>query len=357
MRQLYQNKVTIHILGWAVFILAPFLLSPGPGFRNLIEPEMVTSSLIRNFSLMGLFYFNLFYLTPVFLKNNGTGVFILTLLALVILISFTNWWVHETFTGHFDFRPERMPPPGGFGPRPNRPPPMLPGPVFTNFLITVIVAITSTTIVMWNDWTKARAEEQERTLQKVASELAVLKLQISPHFLFNTLNNIRWLVRSKSDQAETAVIKLSQLLRYILYQTNHEKVSIGKEVEHLKDFISLQQMRLTNEQAMVFSCSIDHDDNLIVPLLFIPIIENFFKYGDFTTSFQNKIDLKLNNGILLFRTENAIVTQPENKTNGESGIGLANVKKRLALNYPDKSLLKVSESDGIFKLEMELILT
>src|SRR6478609_3852531 len=355
MQQLYQNKVTIHILGWAAFILAPFLLSPGPGFRNLIEPEMVASSLIRNFSLMGLFYLNLFYLTPVFLKNNGTKVFILTLLALVALISFTNWWVHETFTGHFDFRPGRMPPPGGLGPRPNRPPPMLPGPVFTNFLITFIVAITSTTIVMWNDWTKARAEEQERTLQKVASELAILKLQVSPHFLFNTLNNIRWLVRSKSDKAEEAVIKLSQLLRYILYQTNHDKVPVGKEIEHLKDFVSLQQMRLTNEQSMAFSCTIDKEDNLIVPLLFIPIIENFFKYGDFNTSFQNKIDLKLSNGMLVFRTENAIVTQTDKKTNEESGIGLANVRKRLALNYPDKSLLKVSESAGIFKLEMEII--
>lgn len=353
MKPFYRNKVSIHILGWVIFMLSPFLLSPGPGFRNLIEPEMVTSSLIRNLSLMGLFYFNLFYLTPVFLKNNGTRIFMLTLLTLVVIISFTNWWVHESFTGHFNFRPERMSPPhGDFDPGP---PPMLAGPVFTSFLITMIVAITSTTVVMWNDWTKARAEEQERALQKVASELAVLKLQISPHFLFNTLNNIRWLVRSKSDEAETAVMKLSQLLRYILYQTNHDKVPLGKEIEHLKDFVSLQQMRLTNDQSMAFSCTIDREDNLIVPLLFIPLIENFFKHGDFNTPFQNKIDIKLRDGILRFTTENAIIKKVEEKATEESGIGLTNVKKRLALHYPDKSMLKFSEGK-IFTVELELIL-
>ena len=357
MQPFYKSKVTIHILGWAIFILAPFLLSPGPGFRNLIEPEMVTSSLLRNLLLMGLFYFNLFYLTPVFLKNNDTGIFILSLLTIVLIISFTNWWVHESFTGHFDFNRERMPPPDNeFRPGRNRPPPMLAGPVFTSFLITIIVAITSTTIVMWNDWMKARADEQERALQKVASELAVLKLQISPHFLFNTLNNIRWLVRSKSDQAETAVIKLSQLLRYILYQTNQDKVPLIKEIENLKDFIGLQQMRLNNDQSVTFSSTIDKEDYKIVPLLFIPLIENFFKHSDFNSSFENKIVLTLTDGILIFKTENVVLKKLEEKSNEESGIGPTNVKKRLALHYPDKNMLKFSEKEGIFKLELELIL-
>ncbi len=357
MKQFYRNTTAIHILGWAIFILVPFLLSPGPAVRHLTEPEMLASSAVRNISLMALFYFNLLYLTPTFLKKNNAGALILILLAIVVVIGMTNWWVHDSLTGDFNFRHDRMPPPDDFGPGFDRPRPLLPGPVITSFLTTVIVAITSTTLVMWNNWTSTREQEQERTLQKVASELAVLKLQISPHFLFNTLNNIRWLVRSKSDQAEAAVMKLSQLLRYILYQTNADKVSLRKEIEHLNDFVSLQQLRLANDQSITFSVKVDRDDYQIVPLLFIPIIENFFKYGDFTISYDNKIDLQVNNGVLRFKTENAILKLAEEKANGESGIGLTNVKKRLALHYPDKGALKYSEKDGVFKLELELILT
>src|SRR6185369_13982184 len=146
----------------------------------------------------------------------------------------------------------------------------LSGPLFSSFLLTIMIASISTSIVLWNDWVKVQAEEQERAFQKLASELAVLKLQISPHFLFNTLNNIRWLVRSKSDQAEEAVMKLSQLLRYILYQTSQEKIELEKEIQHLKDYVSLQQMRLTEHQNIIFSYAADASNKTIVPLLFIP---------------------------------------------------------------------------------------
>src|SRR6185369_11333564 len=104
----------------------------------------------------------------------------------------------------------------------------------------------SSLLVFWEEWNKVQLEKQEQELQRVAAELTALKLQISPHFLFNTLNNIRWLVRSKSDVAEEAVVKLSQLLRYILYQTGNERVNLEKEVEHLKDFVELQKMRIVN---------------------------------------------------------------------------------------------------------------
>ena len=107
---------------------------------------------------------------------------------------------------------------------------MLASPYFSSLLITALVATASTLLVLWNNWIKAKEDEQERTLQKVAAELSMLKLQISPHFLFNTLNNIRWLVRSKSDNAEPALLKLSQLLRYILYQADANFVSLDKEI-------------------------------------------------------------------------------------------------------------------------------
>lgn len=359
MRSSDRNKFWLHILGWLIFFATPFFFSPGPIFSNLLHGDNLTSLLLRNLVLMTLFYGNLFYLTPILLRSKGTGVFILVMAVLVVGVSLFNLWIHESFTGNFELRPEPTPPfnPGNFGPPPNQPGPrpFFAGPFFSGFLVTMIIATMSTLIVMWEDWSRAHEAEQERALQRVASELAVLKLQISPHFLFNTLNNIRWLIRSHSGQAEEAVMKLSHLLRYMLYQTDHDRVPLDNEIDHLKDFISLQQMRLTENQSVVFSCTVDQPGHQIVPLLFIPLIENFFKYGDFGPSHKNQIYIQVNNGRLVFTTEN-VISQDTEKPGGESGIGLANVKKRLALHYPDKSLFTHAKSGSVFTVRLEILL-
>jgi len=170
------------------------------------------------------------------------------------------------------------------------------------------------------------------------------------------LNNIRWLVRSKSDQAEPAIVKLSQLLRYILYHTQPETVPLDKEVEHIKDYVSLQQMRLTNDQSLSFTYSGSLQGKKIVPLLFIPIIENVFKHGEFTDAFKSEIQLVVEDDRVLFKAINLISQNVEEKDERESGIGLANVKKRLALHYPAKHILTFSKDNGIFKLKLEIIL-
>jgi hypothetical protein len=322
---------------------------------GLSDIPNLESMVIRNLLLMILFYLNLLYFTPVVLKKSGVGAFLLVLVPIVLAVSFVNWQIHH-------FLAESLgPPPGDFGPGgfrggPGfRRPVMMASALFASLLVTVIVTSLSTSIVLWNDWVKAKAEEQDRAFQRVASELAVLKLQISPHFLFNTLNNIRWLVRSKSDQAEEAVMKLSQLLRYILYQTNQEKISLDKELDNLQDYVVLQQMRLTEQQNLMYSVVGDPSGKFIAPLLFIPLVENVFKYGDFNKPFQNRIAIRIDRDHLNISTENRVLKVATQKTE-ESGIGLSNVKKRLLLHYPDKHILHYSEKDSVFKLELELIL-
>jgi LytS/YehU family sensor histidine kinase len=152
------------------------------------------------------------------------------------------------------------------------------------------------------------------------------------------------------------VIKLSQLLRYILYQTDRDTVPLGKEVEHLKDYIELQQMRLENNRSVRFICEGETNGKLIVPLLFIPIVENFFKHGDFSTRVVNELQLQVRGSLLIFRTVNVVLRNPENKEQNDSGIGLGNVRRRLALHYPDKHMLRYSEQENIFTLEMEILL-
>lgn len=352
-----KNRFIIHIAGWIIFFVAPLLFSPPNEFvSNIQDTTNLESMVIRNFILVGLFYLNLLYLSPVLLKKRGIGIFLLVLISATILVSLVNWQIHHAFSDRFRPELERGPMPNlGFGPP--RPEPMsIAGPLFSSFLITIMVVSISTSIVLWEDWVKARAEEQERAFQKVASELAVLKLQISPHFLFNTLNNIRWLVRSKSDQAEEAVMKLSQLLRYILYQTDQDKISLTKEIDNLRDYITLQQMRLSTQQNLSFCLEGEAGDRRIVPLLFIPLIENFFKYGDFDNHYVNKVKLVVNGDHLVFHTENKILKQAKEGNKEDSGIGLANVKKRLQLHYPDQHVLTSCEKDGIFNLSLEILL-
>ncbi|NOT77350.1 MAG: sensor histidine kinase [Cyclobacteriaceae bacterium] len=369
-QSIFKSSILFHVAGWIIFFIAPLLLSPPNEFESILtDTGTLESMLIRNLVLMGLFYFNLLFLAPVVLKNNSIGVFLFILIAFIIGVSLLNLKIHHFFSEDFGdpFRqgPPPEPPNGDFGPGgdPNMSsgrrfrPMMFPGPLFSSFLITIIIVSISTSLVLWKDWVKAKATEQERAFQKLASELAVLKLQISPHFLFNTLNNIRWLVRSKSDQAEEAVIKLSQLLRYILYQTDLEKVALEKEIQNLKDYISLQQMRLTEHQSIQYFFQEDSGNKSIVPLLFIPLVENVFKYGDFAGSFQNKIELTVSKDLLTFQTENLILKTLPVVNKQESGIGLTNVKKRLMLHYQDKHSLVSSEANGIFRLKLEIILT
>ena len=334
-------RLPIHLIGWAIFFAAPILLSPR-GLTDFLQSEAVWPMLLRDFLLVGFFYLNLYYLTPVTLKKNGIVPFLLAIVLAIVVITLVSDWIHMLYD-----RPPGPPP------SPPRRPMPLGGPLLTSFLVTAMIASVSSSIAFWNEWNKTREEEQERALQKVASELAVLKLQVSPHFLFNTLNNIRWLIRSRSDRAEEAVVKLSQLLRYILYQTNDEKVSLEREVENLEDLVSLQKMRLVNEDLVEFTIKGDLTNKTITPLLFIPLVENFFKHGDFEQGYPSRITIEIADNRLVFKTENAVL---EKSTVPDSGIGVANVRKRLALHYPNRHLFRVSENGNIYKVEMEVLL-
>jgi hypothetical protein len=349
-------KILFHVLGWCLFFLAPVILSPGPLFHRVSSTEMM-SLIVRSLTLMIYFYANLLYITPVFLKRRGAVAFTIITVALIIAISYINSSFHQFYVEGRGMGPPLIENEGGgfrpFGPPPDGGPPMMfASPTFSSILITSLVAIISSMLVFWQEWDKVQAEKQEQALQRVAAELTALKLQISPHFLFNTLNNIRWLVRSKSEMAEDAVVKLSHLLRYILYQTDKEKVDLEQELNHLKDFIELQKMRIENEGGVELQMEGDLSEKQIVPLLLLPLVENFFKHADFSGAFKNKIGITVNSESLIFKTENKIIQAEE----GEKGIGLNNVIKRLQLHYPNRHLLRYFEKENVFFLQLELIL-
>lgn len=187
------------------------------------------------------------------------------------------------------------------------------------------------------------------------SELSALKAQINPHFLFNNLNTI-YSMASQNDRRTTDVIlKLSDFLRYVLYDTSSERIPLEKEVEMIKTYVGLQKERINAEITTIqLEISGNFSGVEIAPLLLLPLAENCFKHGVGRDSGYIHITIGYNNQQLVFKTENNIALRERAETNENGGIGIQNVEKRLKLIYPNLYSLEYGESEGIFRLEMKI---
>lgn len=193
----------------------------------------------------------------------------------------------------------------------------------------------------------------ELASQNQTSELALLRTQVNPHFLFNTLNNIYSLVYQKSPTAPDAVVKLSDIMRYMLYDAVSEKVLLEKEINYLKSFIELQLLRIKNKDFISFEVTGDVNGKLIAPMLLIPFIENAFKHGDKSATNPGiTIKLECNQKGIIFEVQNRKNISAMKDESG--GIGLNNVKRRLDLIYPQRYDLEIIEIDERFSVKLEI---
>ena len=197
---------------------------------------------------------------------------------------------------------------------------------------------------------------KERETENLKTELSFLRSQVSPHFMFNIMNNMVALARKKSDLLEPSLIKLSSLLRYMLYETD-EKVSLQKEVEYLQSYIDLQRQRFGNN-LKIKACMERLDGNYeIEPMLLIPFVENAFKHG--TGLIENPeidIELKVEKNILSFSVRNTFDDVGSEMKDKSSGIGLGNVQRRLALLYQDKHSLLITKQNNWFVASLQIVL-
>jgi sensor histidine kinase YesM len=195
---------------------------------------------------------------------------------------------------------------------------------------------------------------KEREHEKLKSELSFLRSQVSPHFMFNILNSLASLARKKSDALESAIIQLSQLMRYSLYHTD-KKVTLEQEAEYLGNYIELQRMRFGSTIAMHYHVNIERKDLTVEPMLLIPFVENAFKHG--VGMIQNpviNVRLEASSYGINFSVRNKF--NPAEKTKDpSSGIGLQNVTRRLDLLYKDLYSLKTYSQDDWFIVELKLI--
>ena len=220
---------------------------------------------------------------------------------------------------------------------------------------TFVNSIYAVLIYILIEWIKSMKQQAELISQKQTSELALLRSQVSPHFLFNTLNNIDSLIARDPDKASESVIKLSEIMRYMIYDTSSDNVPVSKEIEYLESYISLQRLRLKDPEYISFKINNPQSSKPIAPMIFVSFIENAFKHG-----FKQMpspgiiISLDVQENSIFFSCINYYKKDETVIKDKTSGIGLANVKRRLELIYPNKHTLKISNENNIFTVQLTL---
>jgi LytS/YehU family sensor histidine kinase len=213
------------------------------------------------------------------------------------------------------------------------------------YLLTIGI---STSVSSVQKWQKDENLRRELDQQRINTELSFLKAQINPHFFFNTLNNIYALTNLDIKKSQEALLKLSRMMRYVLYENQKDQTLLSKEINFIKDYIELMKMRLSEKVKLDIQISELKEDLVIAPMLLLPFLENSFKHG-ISSQYESTILIKLEvmGDTLFFETKNHIFPiHPESPEARENGIGLVNTQRRLALLYPEKHRLKFGKDQS-----------
>ncbi len=225
--------------------------------------------------------------------------------------------------------------------------------ILQHVMISLFIAIFVGMLKFAEDWLELEAKRKELENEKLTAELTFLKAQINPHFLFNTLNNLYSLAFMNSPNTTEVIAKLSQMMRYMIYDSNHEKVLLSKEIEYIENYIDLEKLRLNNQIPIHFEVSGEVNQVKIVPLILITFLENAFKHGvsNNATDAYILVKLSVENQELIYTVENSKLTKNNHE---KSGIGLQNVKRRLDLSYSNKHHLEVQDEEKSYKIRLTL---
>ncbi len=330
-------KVFIHVLVWLILIVMPYILNKyrledmGTVFSGL-EQKFVRLDLIMYVYWIGIYYFNSLVLVPRLLLNGRYIYYLAVVLAFLIISVFVDILIRQSL-GISDapiaiicyFR-------------------------FPIFLLTIAAGIAFTVIETQQRYREKVSETDKEGLK---TELSFLRSQMSPHFIFNVLNNIVSLVRLKSQELEPTVMKLSGLMQYMLYHTEEEKVSLKTETEYLNNYIDLQKQRFSKKVQIDAVFDLYDENVMIEPLLLIPFVENAFKHG---TGLVNgsaiSILLKTDKQNLCLTVANKFDPSGVSGKDSSSGIGIANVRRRLELLYGDDHKLNITANGDYFEMNL-----
>lgn len=333
--------IAIQVLAWVFIFSLPFLLRPGDRGKGEQRPEPIgfyVSYIVNNLLWVGFFYLNASVFIPKILYRRRLAQFVAIQVLMFGFFLFSGWLNYRIFRGgdHFSFRWHFM---------------------FTFFIFLFMLA-ASTAFKMSIDRIKAEKLADETLNENLKTELSLLRSQVSPHFMFNVLNNMVALARKKSDLLEPSLIKLSSLMRYMLYDVDGEKVSLDKEIEYLESYIDLQKQRVSKQVAIHTDFTAVDRSLTIEPMLLIPFVENAFKHGTgFIENAAIEIVLRTANHHLEFSVRNRFREDEQEIKDNTSGIGLTNVRRRLNLLYGKSHTLTVDTRDDWFNVLLTINLS
>jgi two-component system, LytTR family, sensor histidine kinase AlgZ len=223
-------------------------------------------------------------------------------------------------------------------------------------VVTLFIAIFIGFLRFVSDWFEFEATKKEVENEKLTAELNFLRAQVNPHFLFNTLNNLYYLAYSKSPNTTEVIAKLSQVMRYMIHDSNHGRVPLSKEIEYMENYIALERLRLNDQTTITFKVQGNVAKAEIAPLILITFLENAFKHGVTHTSAASWINIlmEVEDQELTYVVENSKVNGTVGEMTDKSGIGLTNVKRRLALLYPATHTLTVEDHPDRYYIELKI---
>lgn len=317
---------------WTIWLGLPFLMQNEEDERFR---RFMIAILPANLTSLPLFFFNAEWLGPRMLRKRGMASYLFALIGLsvffIVLQAFMKCWLLQPEDRGFAFHAVKT--------------------IFP-VLTTVAVSTGLALAVYISDQDKARQEEQQERLK---SELSFLRSQISPHFIFNILNSIVYLIRTKSPQAEPVTLQLSGLMRYMLYESGDAQIPLEKEIAYLNNYIELQKIRFEEDVDIQLHEEGTATTQSIEPMLLIPFVENAFKHGvGMVQSPVIAISLIIKEKMMLFEVKNKITAETRDSKDSNSGIGLQNVRRRLELLYPGTHQLNIAEKDGWFVAKLHL---
>lgn len=325
------NEIRIHIFIWIIYISLPFFISPHSGPLEKPDKLFLKIHLLGSTLSVLLFYINYLWAIPALLLNSRKVTYLIFISFCVIFIGFVSKFIlsqiaiaHPFFDKH-------------------------PGFYLGFYLRLLFVFSISLGIQLFKRYKKIEMKNDE-------AELASLKAQINPHFLFNTLNGIYAQAITKSENTADSIQKLSSIMRYVITEANDNEVLLEKEITYLKNYIALQKLRLTDKTKVDFKVSGDTDKKKIAPLLLICFIENAFKYG-VSNEVNSTIDIiiEIENDEMTLRIKNEKVRNKTESIDSEK-IGLINAIKRMDLIYGKNYSLNIDDNSNAYKVVLKIIL-
>lgn len=330
-------EIVVHVVTWIILFIFPILLEQSSGSR-VMHPPM--HYVVLYLSFLVVFYSNYLLLIKKLLFERRILLYVIINVVLVVVVCMILQHLHEVYKPMFHSMNETLALP------PNHKPPRY-GKIINDLLSLFMFVGLSVILRMIMRWYEL--EERNRVLEQERAEVELknLKHQLNPHFIFNTLNNIYALIAINGDKAQQAVLELSNMLRYILYENKSRYVLVAYEIKFIRNYMELMSLRQNKQTRVSITINTELcDDKYIAPLLFIPLIENAFKHGvnPMGNSYIDISIVALDSHIIECKVSNSRYPQRSIEERG-SGIGLDNLQRQLQLLYPDNYTLKFDITD------------